>query len=573
MQTGEKTMEKFKDLKYIRPSFEETENSIAAVLKEFNEAADYQTAKEALLKKQTLGNEFRTMASIAHIRHDIDMADPFYDEEVQYLNSISPKLSVIMKQFNEALASSKFRKDFEEEFGDQLFKLLDADIRTNSSEVIEEKILEAKLVNEYSKIAASCKTVFKGKECNFYGLLKHMLSTDREERKEALECWATLYESVSDQLDDVYGRLCAVRRQIANKLGFDSYISFAYLSRHRFDYTPEDIERFRNAVAAYIVPAAKKIHEAQRRRLGLEKLEYFDEQLLFPDGNSTPDKDTAGMVEAATRMYRELSKETGEFFDFMVEYDLFDLETKPNKRLGGYCSGLPKYKAPFIFSNFNKTSADTEVLTHEAGHAFESYIANRNQVLSEYTHSTSEINEIHSMAMEFFTEPWYPLFYPEGEGKRYVYEHLADSLANITYLVSVDEFQHRVFENEQPDAKGLRSIWKKIEEIYMPWRSYGDNEFLNDGGFWMQKQHIFMYPFYYVDYALAMICALQFYLRMREDKEAAWNDYMKLCSLGGSLGYFDLLKQADLKNPFKEETIKEVAEGVEKILEEMEKDL
>lgn len=566
-------MEKFKDLKYIRPSFEETEKAIEETLKEFIDAGDYETAKKALLKKQEIAREFATMASIAHIRHDVDMADPFYDEEIQYFNSVSPKLSVVNKKFNEALAASKFRKDFEEEFGDQLFKLLDADIRTNSSEVIEERVQEAKLVNEYSKIAASCKTVFRGEECNFYGLLKHMLSTDREERKEALESWAALYESVSDKLDDVYGRLCAVRRKIAEKLGFDNYIDLAYLSRHRFDYTPKQIEAFRNAVVSYIVPVAKQIHEEQRQRLGVEKLEYYDEQLFFKDGNSTPDKDTAGMVEAATKMYRELSKETGEFFDFMVEYELFDLETKANKRLGGYCTGLPKYKAPFIFSNFNKTSADTEVLTHEAGHAFESYIANRNQILSEYTHSTSEINEIHSMAMEFFTEPWYPLFYPEGEGKVYVYEHLADSLANITYLVSVDEFQHRVFEGEQPSSKELRSIWKGIEEKFMPWRSYGDNEFLNNGGFWMQKQHIFMYPFYYVDYALAMICALQFYLRMREDREAAWKDYMKLCSLGGSKGYFDLLKEANLKNPFEEETIKEVADGVSKVLKELEKTL
>lgn len=566
-------MKRFKDLEYTRPSFEETEKEIYETLKEFREATDYETAKNALFRKQDISNEFRTMASIAHIRHDVDMADPFYDEEIQYLNSVMPKLSIVMKEFNEALTSSGFRKDFENEFGDQLFKLLDADIRTNSSEVVEERITEAGLVNEYSKIAASCKTLFRGKECNFYGLLKHMLSTDRNERKEAFESWAALYESVSDRLDDVYGRLCTVRRKIADKLGFDNFIDLAYLSRHRFDYKPEDIERFRKAVVAYIVPIAEQIHESQRKRLGLEKLEYYDEQLFFPDGNSTPDKDTAGMVKAATTMYRELSKETGEFFDFMVEYDLFDLETKPNKRLGGYCTGLPKYKAPFIFSNFNKTSADTEVLTHEAGHAFESYIANRNQILSEYTHSTSEINEIHSMSMEFFTEPWYPLFYPEGEGDRYIYEHLADSLANITYLVSVDEFQHKVYEKEQPSAQGLRTIWKDIERKFLPWRSYDHNDFLNNGGFWMQKQHIFMYPFYYVDYALAMICALQYYLWMRKDRTGAWNSYMKLCSLGGSLGYFDLLKEAGLKNPFEEDTIREVANGVAEVLKEMEQAL
>ena len=315
------------------------------------------------------------------------------------------------------------------------------------------------------------------------------------------------------------------------------------------------------------------IHAEQAKRLGLDKLEYYDESLMFLNGNSTPDKGTQGMVDAAQKMYRELSKETGEFFDFMVEHEMFDLETKPNKHLGGYCTRLAKYKAPFIFSNFNRTSGDTQVLTHEAGHAFAGYTASRAQELAEYDHSTSEIQEIHSMGMEFFTDPWYNLFYPEGEGDRYRYEHLAESLANITYLVSVDEFQHRVFEGEQPDAMGLRKIWHKIEEIYLPWRSYDGNKFLSEGGFWMQKQHIFMYPFYYVDYALAMVCALQFFLRMRKDREAAWADYMTLCKLGGSLGYFDLLKACNLKNPFEEETIREVTEGVVEVIAELEKGL
>ena len=372
-------------------------------------------------------------------------------------------------------------------------------------------------------------------------------------------------------LEEQYAKLCQLRRTEAEKLGFDSYIDMIYLSRHRFDYTAADIEKFRDAVAKYVVPAAVKIREAQRERLGVEKLEYYDESLLFPGGNSTPDKDTQGMIDAAQKMYRELSPETGEFFDFMVEHGLFDLETRAGKHLGGYCTQLMKYKAPFIFSNFNGSSADTEVLTHEAGHAFEGYVASRVQELMEYRHSTSEINEIHSMGMEFFTDPWYNLFYPEGEGDRYRFEHLSKSLEVITYLVSVDEFQHRVFEGEQPDAAGLRKIWKDIEQKYLPWRSYDGNEFLESGGFWMQKQHIFMYPFYYVDYALAAMCALQFFLRMRKDRDEAWSAYLKLCRLGGSLGYFDLLEAVGLNNPFREETVRDVVSGVQEVIDELEK--
>lgn len=564
-------MEKFHDLNYLRPSFEETEKALREQLASFINAESYAQAKAAFLNRQDIIAEFRTMEVLASIRSNMNTADPFYAAEEDFFNTVTPKLSVILKEFNEAMAAGKFREDFRREYGDQLFRLLDADIRTNGEAIIEEKIEEAKISTDYMRTAASCHTMFRGEECNFYGLLKHMLSTDREERKEAMKAWADLYESASHDLEEQYAKLCQLRRTEAEKLGFDNYIEMIYLSRHRFDYTAADVEKFRNAVRTYIVPAAVKIHEAQRKRLGVEKLEYYDEQLTFPGGNSTPDKDTAGMVEAAQKMYRELSPQTAEFFDFMIDHQLFDLETRAGKHLGGYCTQLMKYKAPFIFSNFNKTSADTEVLTHEAGHAFEGYVASRVQELMEYRHSTSEVNEIHSTAMEFFTDPWYGLFYPEGEGDRYRYEHLADSIETITYLVSVDEFQHRVFEGEQPDAAGLRKIWKDIEEKYMPWRSYDGNEFLESGGFWMQKQHIFLYPFYYVDYALATLCALQFFLRMRKDREEAWNAYLKLCRLGGSLGYFDLLEAVDLHNPFREETVRDVTAGVTEVLNELEK--
>ena len=566
-------MEKFKDLQYIRPDMKETENALKKQLHAFSSASTYAEAKEAFLKRQEIINHFATMMVLASIRANMNTLDEFYRGEEDYFNTVTPQLNVVQKEFNEAFANGKFRPEFTAEYGEQIFRLIDADIRTNDESIVGEQIEEAKISSDYMRTAASCKTEFRGEECNFYGLLKHMLSNDRQERKEAMMAWADLYESASANLDDQYAKLCQLRRTEAEKLGFDSYIDMAYMIHHRFDYNADDIASFRESVRKYIVPTAVKIHEAQAKRLGVEKLEYYDENMAYPNGNSTPDKDRQGMVDAAQKMYRELSPETGEFFDFMVEHELFDLETRPGKHLGGYCTDLMDYKAPFIFSNFNGSSADTQVLTHEAGHAFEGYVAARCQPLTEYEFSTSEVNEIHSMGMEFFTDPWYDLFYPEGDGDRYRYEHLASSLENITYLVCVDEFQHRVFEGEQPDAAGLRAIWKDIEQKYLPWRSYDGNEFLENGGFWMQKQHIFLYPFYYVDYALAMLCAMQFYLRMRKDREEAWNSYLKLCRLGGSLGYFDLLKEAGLKNPFKEETIREVTEGVMEVIDELEKSI
>lgn len=566
-------MEKFSELKYTRPSVDATEQALYDQVHAVQHASCYGDVKTAFFARQEILDHWQTMQVLCSIRHDMNTLDPFYTKENEYFTEANARLAVVIKEFNEAFVKSGFRKDFEKEYRSLIFRQLDADIKTNDKSITDLKIEEGKLSTAYAMSAASCKTEFRGEECNFYGLLKHMLSLDRKERKEAMEAWSRLYESVSGDLENQYIQLCNNRRKQAEKLGFNSYIDMIYLVRHRFDYTAEDVAKFRDAIAKYVVPVTARLYDMQRKRLGLDHLEYYDEQVRFPQGNSMPYGTTQEKVDSARKLYSELSPETKEFFDFMCDHELFDLETRPGKHLGGYMTRLADYKAPFIFSNFNGTNADIQVLTHEAGHAFEGYVAMRGQEIQEYTHSTADIQEVHSMSMEFFTEKWYDLFYKGNGGDYYRYEHLLDSYTNMCYLVSVDEFQHRVFEGEQPDAMGLRKIWKEIEQKYLPYRSYDGDAFLESGGFWMQKQHIFLYPFYYVDYALAMTCALQFYLRMRKDFEGAWKDYLKLCRLGGSLGYRDLLKAAGLKNPFEEDTLREITEGVTEILDEMEKKL
>ena len=566
-------MKKFRDLEYVRPNIEEVLKVLDEKIEAFKNANSYEEMKEAYFSFEEAMSHFSTISTIASIRADMNTADEFYKGEEEFYNESFFKIVLKEKELSELLVASKFKDEFKKEYGDQILKDIEANIKLNSPEIEEESVKIAKLVSSYSRKVAECKTVFRGEECNFYGLLKHMLDNDRNIRKEAMHAWSDLYASVADELDDIYKELCELRRSQADKLGFDNYIDMAYLNMNRYDYGPKEVEKFRDAVKKYIVPLANELHEAQKERLGIDKLRYYDENLYFKEGNPEPNKTMQEMVDAAQKTYSELSKETKEYFDFMVEYELYDLETRPNKHMGGYCTSLPDYKAPFIYSNFNGTSADMQVLTHEAGHAFEGFMASRNQPLMSYYWSTSDINEIHSMAMEFFTDKWYGLFYEGNDGDRYRYEHLVESICNIPYLVSVDEFQHRVFEGGEKSKEDLRKIWKEIEEKYMPWRDYDGDEFLEGGAFWMQKQHIFMYPFYYVDYALAMLCALQFFVRMQSDFDGAWQDYLHLCKLGGSKGYNELLKEANLGSPFEEKTIENVIETVTAVLKDLEEKL
>lgn len=561
------TMTSFRDMPYVRPDMEALKARYQETIATLSATADYAAARSAFFALQEAETEAFTMSSLCSVRNTIDTTDAFYAGEMKWIREQTAALIPLRKAYGKALSASPCRPQFEAEFGAQMFRLIDASLKTTDEKIIADVIREGELTQQYQKDSALAVTEFRGEKVNFYGLLKHMESTDRQERKEAFQAWAALYEQISQQLDAQYDELVHLRANMARKLGFESYTDLAYLSRRRFDYTKEDAANFRKQVKEIVTPAVAAIHERQRQRLGVDKLHYYDEALIFPEGNANPVGTMPELVEKARQMYEQMSPETGEFFDFMVKYDLFDLETRPGKRLGGYMTRFPGYKAPFIFSNFNGTSADVKVLTHEAGHAFQGYLAMRSIPVNMLGGSTAEINEIHSMSMEHFAFPWAKNFFGENSEK-YLTSHLIQALSVIPYMATVDEFQHRMY--AQPDLTPLerRQVWRSIEKEYMPWRDYDGVPFLEEGGFWMQKQHIFLYPFYYIEYALARMCTFQFYGRAKQDRAAAWADYLRLCRAGGTKGYFELLEVGNLLNPFRDGA---VAASVGHVIEEVEK--
>lgn len=565
-------MQKFSEIPYVRPDLTAYREALPAYVEQIRNAASWPELKALWLAQSDKRLQVMTARSIASIRNTVDTTDPYYEAEMRYFNTEMPAISLLEKQAEAALLASPFVGDFEKEFGSILIQNMKSSQRFADERLVPMQIRESELTQMYSKASATAVTDFRGQKCNFYGLLKAMQSTDRETRREAFVAWANLYAQVAPELDAIYDEMVQLRTKMAHTLGFETYTEMAYLQRRRFDYTAADVEKFHQQVKDVITPACARLFEAQRQRLGVDKLHWYDEALVFPEGNADPEGTKDELLAKAQQMYRELSPETSEFFDFMMQYDLFDLETKPGKRPGGYCTSLPSYKAPFIFSNFNGTNADMQVLTHEAGHAFEAFVASRRMPLPELAHSTSEINEIHSMAMEHFTYPWMERFFGD-KTTQYLYDHLWGALNVLPYMCCVDEYQHRVYDNPSMTAMDRRAVWHELEQAYMPWRDYDGNEFLEGGGFWMQKQHIFLYPFYYIEYALAQICAFQFYLRMKQDRPAAWADYLRLCQAGGSLGYFDLLKLAKLDNPFAEGTVEKAVSAVLASIDELEKQL
>ena len=554
-------MKKFAELQYVRPDMEKIFARVSGDIAVLKEAKNYEEFRNAYMDYVEADTELETSKTVAHIRNTINLLDEFYEAEMVYFNSQMPKYEILKKEMGEVIVASPFKAEMEKEFGTILIQNMEAQKQLSDESIVDDQVKEAELVSRFMKTQAAATVEFKGEQIGNYGLLKIMQSTDRAERKEAFEAWAKLYEGIAPTLEEVYDGLVQVRAGLAKKLGVKSFIPMGYLRRRRFDYTEKELEVFRNLVREVVFPAAAKLYERQKVGLGIDTLYYYDESIASPSGNPVPIGDKEYLVGEAQKMYRELSKESGEFFDFMMEYELFDLDSKHGKRAGGYCTTLPQYHAPFIFSNFNGTDADVNVLTHEAGHAFAGFTAAKYQKTPELCHSTSEINEIHSMSMELWTYPWMENFFGD-KAEEYRREHLADALMKIPYMLCVDEYQHKVFENPEMTTMERRAVWSGLEKIYMPWRNYAGNEFLESGAFWIKQQHIFLYPFYYVDYAMAQMGAFEFYTKMKEDRKAAWADYYKLCAAGGSMGYFDLLKYSGLHKVLEDGSVKIILKGV-----------
>jgi M3 family oligoendopeptidase len=565
LKTEEKNMNKFKDMEYIRPDMNAIGSYMQNLLKDFEEAetVDDQIKIIDMMNKER--GHIETMMTLSSVRHSVDTMDKFYDEENKFFDENLPKFQDLEHKFYVALNNSKFKKELKNHYGDHLFDLIEVKLKTFDSSVMEDLKEENLLVSEYVKLTSSAQIEYKGEKYNLSQMTPFLESKSRAERKEAYEIYMNFFKENESKFDEIYDKLVKIRDKIAKKLGFKNFIQLAYYRMERTDYNADDVKNFREQVLKDLVPLATELREKQRKRLELSELKYYDEKINFKTGNATPKGTSDWIMDNGKKMYHELSTETDEFFKFMNDNELLDLLAKKGKAPGGYCTFIYDFKAPYIFSNFNGTAGDIGVLTHEAGHAFQIF-SSRDKTVPEYLVPTCEACEIHSMSMEFFTWPWMKLFFKDEELK-YKYAHLADAVLFIPYGVTVDEFQHYVYENPEVTPEKRKEKWREIEKKYLPHRDYEDNDFLNRGGIWFRQGHIFQVPFYYIDYTLAQICALQFWVKNNKNHEGAWKDYLKLCKEGGSKSFTKLLQVAGLKNPFNEGSIVEVSIEVRKWLE------
>lgn len=556
---------RFKDLPYVRPDFAKVKTELAAITEKMKNAASYDDAKVAYFNFEATMSDLRDAYTIVSIRHTVDTRDKFYDDENEFLSEAFPELSPYTVAFSNALYDGKFKADFEKEFGKQLLSMIELERKSFSEKNIPLQQKEAKLCNEYEKIIASAEIDFDGEKRNLYGVMKYFEDEDREVRKAAWKKYEEFFASHEKRFEEIWDELIKVRNEQGRNLGFENFIPLGYMQQGRTDYNAADVASFREQVKEELVPLCSKLYEAQAKRLNLDKVRVYDENCVFADGNATPIGNDDELVEIARKMYKDMSKETGEFIDFMIDHELLDLKNKPGKASTGYMTSILKYKAPFVFSCFNGTVGDVQVLTHELGHAFAGYEAMRNQPIADYYSESTDVAEIHSMSMEQFAYPYAEKFFGDKADK-FRFQHLQEAITFVPFGVAVDEYQHIVYAHPELTPKERTAEWKKLEAKYLPSRDYDDLEFFGRGGWWYHKIHIFLYPFYYINYTLTTMGAMEFKKKMHEDKTSAWNDYMNLCKVGGSKSYLETLAYANLSDPFKPGSVKKAISFAKEIL-------
>ena len=541
---------KFQDYQYKRINIQEMGAQIDQLTQELGEASSYQEFHQAFEEAEKILSHASTMENLSFIRHSIDTKDEFYDKENDFWDEHEPYLQKFLVSVVKAVLESPYKEELKKDVPETFFLIGENALRSFDERIIEDLQEENRLSSEYDKLIANAQIEFDGKTQTLASLMAYFEDPKEEVRRAAFLAYWGYLEEQEAQLDDIYDQLVKLRDKMAKKLGFDNFAPLGYIRMNRFGYHQREVATYRSQILNDTVPVATKLYEAQRARLGLDKMTAYNENYVFNTGNPMPKHEKDTMVQIAKEMYHEMSKETGEFIDFMIDKELLDLEAKPGKMAGGYCTYISDYQSPFIFSNFNGTSGDVDVLTHEAGHAFQVYCS-RWIKPENCIFPSSDGAEIHSMGMEFFAWPWMEKFFGEDVDKYYYY-HLASTIKFLPYGALVDHFQHEIYNHPEMTPTQRKDTWRRLEKQYLPHKNYEEVPFLEKGTWWFRQLHIFTDPFYYIDYTLAQVVALQFWKRLQEKDEKAFDDYHEICKIGGSRIFTEIIKAANLKSPFEE---------------------
>ena len=561
-------MRKVSELPYERVTIEEFTREMEDIVRQVQAAGSAEDVLAARARCNALVVRFQTAEALSYMRYSINTADAFYLAEKDYYDEVGPQAQELLLAYSKAMLASPFRAELAASGAvlPLVYRSYEVDLKAMSPEIVPDMVEENRLVSQYSQLMAGMEFEFRGEKLPRPLLMKYAKSPDRATRKEAYEVLGRTLAAHRTELDGIFDQLVHVRDRMAKKMGYKNFVELGYHRMGRLCYGPEEVRRFRDNVLRDVVPVVSRLRRAVAKELGAEPLMLYDYDIIFPEGDPVPQGGKDEIFAAARDMYHSMSEQTGRFIDFMLETEAFDVESRKNKWGGGYCTSFPAYRQPFILANFNGTSGDVDVVTHEAGHALADYVTADNRFVVELGVGGMETAETHSMSMEFFAWPYMDRFFGADAG-RYEFLHLLDALSFLPYGVIVDDFQRQVYEDPDWTPEERKAAWRRLEADFRPHIGFDGIPYLEEGTRWQYQMHIYEMPFYYIDYCLAQTAALQFLLASRRDYADAFVRYLRFLSQGGEKVFTDLLAEAGLRSPFEDGALRDLAHETEALLD------
>ena len=414
---------------------------------------------------------------------------------------------------------------------------------------------EAKLGQQYQKLSGSLTVQFRGEEKTLVQMARYQEEPDRALRQETWELVVNRRLEETEKFEDNFDALAKLRGQMAQNAGFKNYVDYAFRSRHRFDYTPADCLQFHDAIEKEVMPALRELQAERRAKLGLAALRPWD---LAVDPESRPPlrpfEKVEGMVANSQKIFNRLDPSLAGGFQRMQDLHLLDLANRKGKAPGGYQSTLAEARLPFIFMNAVGVQRDVETILHEAGHAFHA-LATRGEDLYAYRDAPIEFCEVASMSMELLGNEFIENFYAAPEAKRARRDHLEGILEVFPWIATVDAFQHWIYSHPGHTRADRRAAWERLMDRFGGDVDWSGHEKAR-GYLWHRQLHIFLHPFYYVEYGIAQLGALQVWANSKHDRVKALADYKRALALGGSRPLPELFAAAGCKFAFDQATMK-----------------
>ena len=493
---------------------------------------------------------------------------------LNFVENIRPKLSKFSDKLNRRIAEHPSVGDLPDRY-DLMIRGIKSDIDIFREENIPLGVEQTKLVTKAQGITGGMTVEFEGEERTFPEMKAFLESNNRSVREKAWKSMVSRWMNDSEELSEIFDELIKIRHEIAKNAGFDSYTNYMFKAMHRFDYTVEDCLTFHNSIEKVCMPIVREINEKRRSSFNLEILSPWDVNEKSGSGPDIegknplrPFENVGEMVQKLSELFHKMSRDLGNKFDKLVEMDTLDLETRKGKAPGGYQYYLEKSRVPFIFMNAAGLQGDLETMIHESGHAFHSLYCGHLDLIDERNYPI-EFAEVASMSMELLTQDEWQIFYDnDDEVNRAILSHLEGVVFLLPWIATIDAFQHWIYANPNHTREERTEYWLSLRDRFGSKMDWKDNEDFRELS-WQQQGHLFGVPFYYIEYGIAQLGALQLWQTHRKSPEKALKDYENAMKLGNTKILPELFAAAELKLGFDEKHVDSLINEVKAAMAEV----